>query len=260
MELGLNGKAAAVSGGSWGIGYAIALGLAQEGVRVAISARGRERLEKAAREITEATGKEVYPIQADLMTTQGCDSFVAQALNQLGRLDILVNNVGGLLSGTVESLKDESWQEVLDWGLLSHVRCCRAAIPHLEDGGRIINLSGLSGKQYGPGGLTTGVVNSGIIAFSKYLAGELAPRKILVNNVCPGFIFTESWGERIQKIAAEQGKDPEEVKRGFVDRTLLGRWGEPQEIADAVVFLASKRASFITGETIIVGGGRDLFI
>ena len=115
-------------------------------------------------------------------------------------------------------------------------------------------------RLYGPGGLTTGVVNSGIIAFSKYLAGELAPRNILVNNVCPGFIYTESWDERVRKMAADQDKDPEEVKRGFVERTLLGRWGEPREIADMVVFLASERAGFITGETLIVGGGRDLFI
>ena len=260
MDLALKGKAAAVSGASWGIGRAIAEGLAQEGVRVAIAARGRERLEKAARAIAEATGAEVHPIQADLTTPQGCDTFIREAVDRFGNLDILVNNVGGLLRGTVESFQDEEWQRMIDWGLLSHVRCARAAIPHLNDGGRVINLSGLSGKQYGPGGLTTGVVNSGIITFSKYLAGELAPRNILVNNVCPGFIYTESWDERVRKMAADQDKDPEEVKRGFVERTLLGRWGEPREIADMVVFLASERAGFITGETLIVGGGRDLFI
>lgn len=260
MELGLEGKTAAVSGASWGIGYAIARGLAEEGVRVAISARGRDRLEKAAREIAEATGTEVHAVQADLASAQGCDAFIQEAVDRLGKLDVLVNNVGGLLRGTVESFQDEGWQQMLDWGLLSHIRCTRAAIPHLNDGGRVVNLSGLSGKQYSPGGLTTGVVNSGVIAFSKYLAGELAPRNILVNNICPGFIYTESWNERVQKMAADQGKDPEEVKKGFVERTLLGRWGEPREIADVVVFLASERGSFITGETIIVGGGRDLFI
>ncbi|MFQ5912246.1 MAG: SDR family NAD(P)-dependent oxidoreductase [Nitrospinota bacterium] len=260
METGLKGKAAAVSGASWGLGYAIASGLAEEGARVSISARGRDRLEKAAREIAEATGAQVHAIQVDLATAQGCDAFIREAVDRLGNLDILVNNVGGLLAGTVESFQDKGWQQMLDWGLLSHIRCTRAAIPHLNDGGRVINLSGLSGKQYGPGGLTTGLVNSGIIAFSKYLAGELSPRNILVNNVCPGFIYTESWNERIQKMAADQGKDPEEVKKGFVDRTFLRRWGEPREIADMVVFLASERASFITGQTIIVGGGRDLFI
>jgi 3-oxoacyl-[acyl-carrier protein] reductase len=261
MDLGLKGKVAAVSGASQGIGYAIALGLAAEGADVSISARGRERLDRA---VTDLRGKGVKAlgVQCDLATPAGCQKFIEDTVVHFGGLDILVNNVGGMVPGTLETLSEQAWRDILDRNLMSYVWCTRAAVPHLKKrpNAKILNVSGMSGKQLLPGSLSTTLPNTAIIGFSKLMAGELAPSGILVNNICPGIVNTEAWGPRAEALAKVRNMTPDEVRKMFSDLTLLGRWAEPQEVADVATFLVSERNNYMTGTTVEVCGGWSRYI
>ncbi len=256
MDLGLKGKVAAVSGASQGIGYAIALGLAAEGANVSISARGVERLERAVKDV-EAKGVAALGVRCDLATPQGCHTFIDETVAHFGGLDILVNNVGGMVPGTLEGLTDEAWQDILNRNLMSYIWCTRAAIPHLKKrrNAKILNVSGMSGKQLLPGSLSTTLPNTAIIGFSKLMAGDLAPHGITVNNICPGIVNTEGWGPRSEAMAKVRNMTPEQVRKMFSDLTLLGRWAEPHEIADVAAFLVSERNNYMTGTTVEVCGG-----
>ncbi len=261
MDLGLKGKVAAVSGASQGIGYAIALGLAAEGANVSISARGAERLDRAVKEI-QGKGVSALGVQCDLSTPQGCQKFIDGTVAHFAGLDILVNNVGGMVPGTLETLSDDALRDILNRNLMSYVWCTRAAIPHLKKRpqAKVLNVSGISGKQLLPGSLSTAIPNSGIIAFSKLLAGELAPHGITVNNICPGIVNTEGWGPRAEAMAKVRNMTAEQVRKMFSDFTLLGRWAEPHEIADVAAFLVSERNNYMTGTTVEVCGGWARYI
>jgi 3-oxoacyl-[acyl-carrier protein] reductase len=256
MDLGLKGKNALISGGSQGIGFAIAKALAEEGCNVAIGARGRERLDKAAAELKKL-GVKVAPIAVDFMTEQGCREFVEQAVAALGGCDILVNNVGGMVPGTLDSLTAEQWKEAIDRNLMSYVYTTKFAIPHLKKSkaGRILNISGYSGTQLLPGALSTTLPNAAIIGFNKLMANDLAQFNITVNNLCPGQINTESWGPRLQKMAQVRGTTPEAVHKSFADQAMLKRWGEPEEMGWIAAFLVSEKNSFMTGTTVESCGG-----
>ena len=199
MDLGLQGKHAAISGSSQGIGFAIAEALAKEGCNVALSARGEDRLGQAVEDI-EKHGTTVVGITVDLSSEDGCRQFADEAAKRLGGIDILVNNVGGMIPGTLASLSAEDWRRVLDVNLMAAVYLTKHALPYLQKGrnARILNVSGVSGKQLLPGALTTTIPNAGIIGFSKVMAGELGAAGITVNNICPGLTSTESWGPRAE--------------------------------------------------------------
>lgn len=261
MDLGLKGKNAAITGSSQGIGFAIAKALAQEGCNVALSARGAERLNRAVAEL-EALGVKACGIVADLASEEGCRAFAEGAVEQLGGIDILVNNVGGMIPGTLASLTAEQWATVLDVNLMAAVHMTKYALPHLKNGRapRILNISGVSGRQLMPGSLTTTIPNAGIIAFSKLMAGELGVAGITVNNLCPGLTNTQSWGPRAEAMAKVQGTTPEQVRAGIAAQTLLGRWAEPEEIGDVAAFLVSERNSYMTGTTVEVCGGFARYI
>jgi 3-oxoacyl-[acyl-carrier protein] reductase len=261
MDLGLRGKKAAITGSSQGIGYAIAAALAAEGCNVALSARGKERLEAAAQELARR-GVTAVGIVADLSTEQGCKDFVEQAAGALGGLDILVNNVGGMIPGTLESLTADMWARALNVNLMAAVYATKYAVPFLKksSAGRILNVSGVTGKQLMVGALTTTIPNAGIIAFSKLMAGELGPSGITVNNICPGFTNVESWGPRAEAMAKVRGITPEQVRAGIANQTLLGRWAEPEEIGNVAAFLVSERNSYMTGTTVEVCGGFTRYI
>jgi 3-oxoacyl-[acyl-carrier protein] reductase len=256
MDLGLKGKNAAVTGSSQGIGNAIAMALAAEGCNVALSARGKERLDKA---VGAAAAKDVKAIGVvcDLSSSAGCKKFIDEAVAGLGGLDILVNNVGGMVPGTVDSITDEQWAQFLNTSLLSYVWATRYAIPHLKKakGGRILNVSGFSGTQLLPGAITTTLANAGIIGFSKQMAAALAPDGITVNNICPGMTNTESWGPRAEVMAKVRNTTAEDVRKGFAAQTMLGRWAEPHEIGAVAAFLVSAQNSYMTGTTVEVCGG-----
>ncbi|MGB8432924.1 MAG: SDR family oxidoreductase [Burkholderiales bacterium] len=261
MDLGLKGKNAAISGSSQGIGNAIAMALAAEGCNVAISGRNDERIEKAVAE-AKAKGVKAVGIKCDFSKRAGCEKFVEDAVAGLGGLDILVNNVGGMIPGTLDGLTEEQWSMVLNTNLMAYVWTTRAAIPHLKKSkaGRILNVSGVSGTQLMPGALTTSIPNSAIIAFSKLMAADLGPHGITVNNINPGMTATDSWGPRAEAMAKVRNTTADGVRQSMSAQTLLGRWAEPREIGEAAAFLVSERNSYMTGATIEVDGGYTKYI
>lgn len=261
MDLGLKGKNAAITGSSQGIGHAIATALAKEGCNVALSARGEERLQAAVKEM-QGYGVNAVGIVADLATEAGCREFVEKAAAALGGLDILVNNVGGMIPGTLESLTPETWAKALNVNLMAAVYSTKYAVPFIKksSAGRILNVSGVTGKQLMVGALTTTIPNAGIIAFSKLMAGELGPAGITVNNICPGFTKVESWGPRAEAMAKVRNVTPDQVRAGIANQTLLGRWADPDEIGNVAAFLVSARNSYMTGTTVEVDGGFTRYI
>ena len=259
MDLGLKGKSAAISGGSQGLGNAIANALADEGCNVAISARGEERLNLAVEELL-AKGVQAVGIQCDMSTSNGCKSFIDGAVAGLGGLDILVNNVGGMTPGTLESLTDEQWSEVLDRNLMAYVWATKYAVEHLGEGAAILNVSGVSGRQLLPGSLSTTLPNTAINGFSKVMAGELAPKGVRVNNLCPGIIDTEAWGPRRETMGKVRGVTGDDIHKMFAGLSLMGRWGKPEEIGNIAAFLVSEKNSFMTGTTVEACGGFAKYI
>lgn len=261
MDLGLKGKRAAVSGASQGLGYAIAMALADEGCNVAISARGEERLSQAVQDI-EAKGVQGVGIQCDMATSEGATKFIDDAAAQHGGIDILVNNVGGMIPGTIDSLSDDQWSDIMNRNLMAYLWATRAAIPHLKtsSSGKILNVSGMTGKQLLPGALTTTLPNTAIIGFTKVMAGDLGKDGITVNNICPGIVNTESWGPRAEMMAKVRKMEVDQVRKMFSDNTLLGRWGEPDEIGTVAAFLVSDKNNYMTGTTVEVCGGWSRYI
>ena len=261
MDLGLKGKRAAITGSSQGIGFAIATALAKEGCNVALSARGGDRLNRAVGEL-EALGVKAVGVVADLSNDEGCRAFVAGAVEGLGGIDILVNNVGGMIPGTLEGLTAEQWATALNVNLMAAVYTTKYALPHLKQGrgARVLNVSGVTGKQLLPGTYTTTIPNAGIIAFSKLMAGDVGAAGITVNNICPGFTNTESWGPRAEAMAKVRGVTADDVRAGIAKQTLLGRWAETEEIGNVAAFLVSERNSYMTGTTVEVDGGFNKYI
>jgi len=261
MDLGLKGRNAAVTGSSQGIGYAIAMALAAEGCNIAFSARGKDRLGKAVAD-AQAKAVKAVGVECDLATGAGCRKFVDEAVAGLGSLDILVNNVGGMLPGTLDSISDEQWSGFLNTSLMSYLWTTKYAIPHLRKSpaGRVLNVSGVTGTQLLPGALTTTISNTAIIGFTKQMAAALAADRITVNNICPGFTNTEGWGPRAEAMAKVRNVTADEVRKGIAAQTLLGRWAEPDEIGAVAAFLVSRQNAYMTGTTVEVCGGFTKYI
>jgi 3-oxoacyl-[acyl-carrier protein] reductase len=245
MDLGLTGRVALVTGGSRGIGAAIAAQLAAEGCRVAIAARGEEALRETAARIG-ATGAEVLPIVADLTASGAAEQAVSETIHRFGQLDILVNNLGGGRAGDT----DDAWDFTLDVNLGVTVRATRAAVPGMKERGRgvILIISSVSGWQVG-GSAAYNAAKAAEIMYARALAKDLGPFGIRANAVSPGSILFPGGGwERRQQ------RDPETIA-DFIARDMpLGRFGTAGEIANVVAFLASDRASLVTGANIAVDG------
>jgi len=256
MDLGLKGKNAAITGSSQGIGYAIATALAKEGCNVALSARGEAGLTAAVKEM-QALGAKAVGIVTDFSSEDGCHKFAQEAAEKLGGMDILVNNVGGMIPGTLEGLTEEQWEKVLSVNLMAAVYTTKHALPFIKKGRapRILNVSGVTGRQLLPGALTTTLPNTAIIGFSKIMAGDLGAAGITVNNICPGFTNVKSWGPRAEAMAKVRGTTADQVRAGIAGQTLLGRWAEPEEIGNVAAFLVSEKNSYMTGATVEVCGG-----
>jgi 3-oxoacyl-[acyl-carrier protein] reductase len=248
MDLGLSGKVAIVTGGSRGIGRSIALGLAAEGCDVAICARGEETLRATEQELA-ALGVRTFAQAVDVTQPGQSEAFVDAAAWALGKLDILVNNAGGNRPGDA----DETWQDVVDLNLQSTVRATRAAVPHMRANGSgcVIHIASVFGREAG-GGAPYMTTKAAVIAHAKSLALQLAPEGIRVNSVAPGSVSFPggSWYRR-------QQEDPEGMQRFVAQNIPSGRFGKAEEIADVIVFLASGRASWITGACINVDGGQS---
>lgn len=264
MDLGLKGRAALITGASKGIGRAIALGLAAEGVRVALLARTQSTLLFAAEEIRAATGATVLALPTDIRNAAAVVASVERARAELGPLHILVNNAGGPIKRPERQIQwpDSDWHGDIDTKTLGMLRVTQAMIPHMPtDGtGRIINISGIAGSSVLTSALTHGLNNAAMNHVTSYLAADLANARITVNAVIPGLIATE-WREGWAENAAGQLRLS---KQQFLDATcrdwgiVAGRWGTMREVADVVVFIASDRAAYVNGARLTVDGGYSI--
>jgi 3-oxoacyl-[acyl-carrier protein] reductase len=257
MDLGLKGKVAIVTGGSRGIGKAIARGLGSEGAQVVICARGAEALYATAEEL-RSDGISVHALPLDLGDSDAGERLVQAARETFGGVDILVNNVGGNRRKPFEETTDLDWQELFDLNVATAFRATRAVIPALRERteGSIIFIASIFGREAGGPGLSIyNTTKSALISAARILALELAPEGIRVNTVAPGSIRFPggSWDRRVQD-------DPEGMAAFVRDNLPLGRFGKAEEVADLVTYLASPRASLLTGTCIPVDGsqGRSL--
>lgn len=242
---GLEGKVAVVTGGSRGIGRAIALGLAAQGAKVAICARNLETAQKVVAEI-EAAGAEGMAMAADIARESEADGLIQAGIKRFGRLDILVNNAGITKDGLLIRMKEEDWDMVLDVNLKGAFFTTRAALrPMLRaQSGRIVNISSVAGTMGIPGQANYSASKAGLIGFTKAVAKEVASRLITVNAVAPGFIETE-----MTAVLTE------DRKKSYLGQIPMGRFGAAEEVAALVSFLVSEAASYITGQVITIDGG-----
>lgn len=257
MDLGLKGRAAVVTGASQGIGKAIALSLSHEGAKVTICARNLNTLTKTAKEIEAQTDNEVLPVRADVTKREEVESLIDKSYNRFKRVDILINNTGGPPSTTFDETSDQHWHDTYNLLFMSVVYACRAVIPHMQKArwGRIINMTSFVAKQPAEKLILSNAIRAGILGLSKSLSSELAPHGILVNTVCPGWTLTKRVETLAKSRAQAQKATPESIIKGWESHIPLRRMAQPQEIADLVTFLASDRASYITGAVIQVDGG-----
>lgn len=260
MDLRLKGKTALVTGGSEGIGKGIALGLAQEGVDVAICARRKEPLEAAAAEIAKATGRKIVAIPADLTKPADAEKFVHDAAKALGgRIDILVNNAGAAPGGTLEFLTEEHWAQALQLKFMGYVRCTKHTMPYMikQGGGRVVNLIGNDGVKVSYWEIAPGAANAAGQNFTKALAGQYGKHQISFCAVNPGPVRTERWAGLVKAMARDMNISVEQADKLAPSAIPLGRIAEVEEVADLVVYLCSPRAHFVNGTMIEVDGGQQ---
>ncbi|MFQ5855429.1 MAG: SDR family oxidoreductase [Anaerolineae bacterium] len=257
MDLALKGKVAIVGGASKGLGRACAEVLAQEGAKVIICSRTQADLEQAAAEIRQATGSEVLVFSGNLDGYETINNLVATTVEHFGRLDILVNNSGGPPRARAATADEDLWEIAVQRSLLFFARMCRQAIPHMKQqgGGRIINILSTSVYQPIHNLALSGATRMGVVAFAKSLADEVGRDNILVNNVCPGSILTDRMLSNVTSHANEVGISVDGARTRGAAGPAVGRLGRPEELAHLVAFLASDKASYITGTTIRVDGG-----
>ena len=252
MDLGLTDKVAVVTGSSRGLGLASARSLVAESCRVVLCARGEETLAEAALEVEAAARRPnmVATVQADVSTLAGIELVIARAVETFGGLDILVNNVGRAAGSDLLGTTDAEWQAAFDETLFPAIRASRLAVPHMKQrgGGSIVMIASIYGREAG-GRMTYNAVKAAEISLAKALAGQLAPANIRVNSVAPGSIMFPggSWHRR-------QQTDPQGIAEMIKRELPFGRFGRPEEVGHVVAFLASPRASWISGASIVVDG------
>lgn len=248
MKLGLAGKNVLVMAGSQGIGLAAALGFYAEGANVTIAARGKDALDAAAALMPHCTA-----VQADVSAPADIDRIIAAA----GAVDILVNNAGGPPPGSYDALSDDDWQKAVNLTLMSAVRATRIVLPNMraQRWGRIINISSIGVKQPVPGLSLSNSVRMAVLGWAKTLAGQVGPDNVTVNTVCPGWTRTGRVTSLLDKQSSESGKTVEDISAAIVLQVPLRRIGEPEEVANMIIFLASDAAAYVTGTAIQVDGG-----
>ncbi|MCC6176602.1 MAG: SDR family oxidoreductase [Chloroflexi bacterium] len=253
MDLGLQGKAAIVTGGSAGIGFATARSLAREGARVAICARRADALEDAASRLREETGGEIVPVAGDVSREEDIRHLFDAALTCFGRLDILVNNAGRSAAAPITTVSDADWQADLDLKLYGAIRTIRLAVPAMIEagGGAIVNVVNVGAKTPPASSVPTTVSRAAGIALTKAASKDLAQHRIRVNAICIGLIKSDQWVRRARAL----GQDLDTYYAQVGKNVPLGRVGEAEEVGDLIAFLASERGRYISGTAINVDGG-----
>jgi 3-oxoacyl-[acyl-carrier protein] reductase len=257
LELGLRGKVALVSASSKGLGRAIAEELAAEGASLVVCARGEDVLRQTAESIRKSSGVKVVDIAADVSTQAGIDTVTKTALDKFGRVDILVTNSGGPPSGPFESYTPEMWEAAMRLLLMSAVGLARAVLPGMKERrwGRILNVTSIAVKQPIEGLMLSNSLRAAVTGFARSLATEVAPFNVTVNNIMPGYTRTDRIEQLARATGERSGASPTDLFSKWEKEIPMGRLGEPREFAALAAFLASERASYITGSSIAVDGG-----
>ena len=258
MDLKLAGKNALVVASSQGLGKAIAQKLVEEGANVMIIGRNENKLKRVAEELMELNqnGKISY-CEADITKPDQIKHMVSKTVQEFGTIDVLLNNAGGPPAGSFMDLSDEDWQHSFELNLLSYVRIIREVYPYMkEQGGRILNMASISVKEPIQGLLLSNTFRLGIAGLTKTLATEFAQDEILINTIAPGVIATDRITYLDEKTAERQGISINEVKENAEKQIPLGRYGEPEEFANYAVFLLSTINTYVTGQVLLVDGGK----
>ena len=257
MDLELTDRVVLVTGASAGIGFATAQSFVNEGARVAICSRSQQNLDAAATTLDPAAKGVVLAVAADLSESAGVAALIERVHRHWGKLDILVNNVGGPPPGNFAATDDAAWQRAVDLTLMSAVRVARQALPGMQRQrwGRIVNVSSYSVKQPIDGLLLSNSIRLAVLGWAKTLANEVAADNILVNTVCPGWTRTQRVRQILDDRARKGGGDSQAIEEQIARDIPLRRLAEAREIADVIVFLCSSRSSYITGTALQVDGG-----
>ena len=259
MDLGIKGRRAIVTGGSSGIGFETARQFLEEGARVVITGRDEKKLMAARDDLAKRTGGEVHALVADMTRESDIAKMVETAKDKLGGVDILVNNAGTMYSGRFAVLDDNEMKNQLETKLFGFMRAIRAVYPMMkaQKWGRIVNTIGGAGKEPDPYMFGSGMTNSALLNLTKSLSTEFGDDNVLVNAICPGWVDTNLWRMNAQGLQKELSvKSEDEARKLAAKKNALGRMGKPEELANATVFLCSERASYITGVSLNMDGGR----
>jgi len=263
VDLGLRGKIALVAASSRGLGRAVADELAAEGCDLILCARDADALDQAAEAIRSASRVRVAAVAADLTDPAGVERVLESGVQEIGEPAIVVTNTGGPPAGPFEQHSAEAWSDAVRQNLDSVLNLVRGTLPAMRRGrwGRIINITSIAAKQPVDGLILSNAVRAAVHGFARTLATEVAPQGITVNSVLPGYTRTQRVDELAERRASQQGISPREALAVWEGEIPMGRLGEPRELAALVAFLASERASYITGQSIAVDGGwiRGLF-
>jgi 3-oxoacyl-[acyl-carrier protein] reductase len=257
MDLGLRGKVALVAAASRGLGRATALELAKEGTKLVLCARGATDLEAARTDIVNRTGVDVHAVVADVSDRAQLERVTSEAMARFGQIDILVTNAGGPPAGLFEAHEWAAWERAVNLTLRSAVELTRAVLPGMRarKWGRIINVTSIAAKQPVDNLILSNSIRSAVTGFARTLANEVARDGVTVNNILPGYTRTERVEQLAESTAKKEGLTAEDVVARFEKEIPMRRLGEPEEFAALAVFLASTRASYITGQSIAVDGG-----
>jgi 3-oxoacyl-[acyl-carrier protein] reductase len=257
VDLGLRGRVALVTGASQGLGAAIAEELAAEGASVAVCARNAEKLGDLAIRLATAHGVRAVPIVADLGKPGEAARAVSETIRQLGKLDVLVTNAGGPPSLPFEKTTIDQWQDALRLTLESALELCRAALPGMKERkwGRILTVTSVSVKQPVENLVLSNSIRAAVTGFAKTLSNEVAPFGVTVNNLLPGYTKTERLNDLATAVSKAKQIDTAAAFAGWEQQIPMGRLGDPKEFAALAAFLASERASYITGQSVAVDGG-----
>lgn len=256
MQCSLTNRVALITGGSKGIGYAMAHRLGEAGARLVICARDPVHLNQA-RDALASKGIDVLSVVADVSVPQDIETLVEKAFGHYGRMDILINNAVSSSQNTFDALSDEEWRHHIDVKLMGYIRCARAVLPHMkaQSWGRIVNVAGMTARDVSAFRITNGVVNAGVTNFTKHLAEQVGPFGVTVNAIHPGYTWTPRLEAALANWAKLEGTSTQHVETLRLQEIPIGRFIQPDDLANLAVFLSSDVAGAITGQSIAVDGG-----